>query len=112
MKGKVNCTCGWSWNKSDSSAKDMYICHECGRDNSNNIPKAQVGTEIDWDKVRSVNDNVAVQTAKFFDPTGFSSWPDVGYAIDDYKKGKGSGLNVALNVLGALPVLGKLGSAD
>ena len=43
MKGKVNCTCGWSWNKSDSSAKDMYICHECGRDNSNNIPKAQDG---------------------------------------------------------------------
>jgi hypothetical protein len=43
MKGKVKCTCGWSWNKSDSSAKDMYICHECGRDNSNNIPKAQEG---------------------------------------------------------------------
>jgi hypothetical protein len=37
MKGKVTCTCGWSWNKSDSSAKDMYICHECGRDNSNNM---------------------------------------------------------------------------
>jgi hypothetical protein len=37
MKGKVNCTCGWSWNKSDSSNKDMYICHECGRDNSNNM---------------------------------------------------------------------------
>lgn len=35
--GKVNCTCGWSWNKSDSSKKDMYICHECGRDNSNNM---------------------------------------------------------------------------
>ena len=37
MKGKVKCTCGWSWNKSDSSVKDMYICHECGRDNSNNM---------------------------------------------------------------------------
>jgi hypothetical protein len=37
MKGKVNCTCGWSWNKSDSSKKDMYVCHECGRDNSNNM---------------------------------------------------------------------------
>lgn len=35
--GKVQCTCGWSWNKSDSSKKDMYICHECGRDNSNNM---------------------------------------------------------------------------
>ncbi len=52
MKGKVKCTCGWSWNKSDSSKKDMYICHECGRDNSNNmknggwlddIPQAQRG---------------------------------------------------------------------
>ena len=37
MEGKVKCTCGWSWNKSDSSAKDMYICHQCGRDNSNNM---------------------------------------------------------------------------
>ena len=46
MKGKVKCTCGWSWNKSDSSKKDMYICHECGRDNSNNIPKAQDGDEL------------------------------------------------------------------
>jgi hypothetical protein len=51
MKGKVNCTCGWSWNKSDSSKKDMYICHECGRDNSNNmknggdIPQAQDGLQ-------------------------------------------------------------------
>jgi hypothetical protein len=35
--GKVKCTCGWSWNKSDSSKKDMYICHECGKDNSNNM---------------------------------------------------------------------------
>jgi len=45
MKGKVQCTCGWSWNKSDSSKKDMYICHECGRDNSNNISKAQDGLQ-------------------------------------------------------------------
>ena len=37
MSGKVKCTCGWSWNKSDSSKKDMYICHECGKDNSNNM---------------------------------------------------------------------------
>jgi hypothetical protein len=37
MGSKVKCTCGWSWNKSDSSKKDMYICHECGRDNSNNM---------------------------------------------------------------------------
>jgi hypothetical protein len=89
------------------------------------IPQAQVGkkvppktkkvvkktannTEVDWDKVRSINDNTAVQAAKIFDPTGFTSWPDVYYAIDDYNKGKGSGWNIALNVLGALPVLGKL----
>jgi hypothetical protein len=33
MSNKVKCTCGWSWNKSDSSKKDMYICHQCGKDN-------------------------------------------------------------------------------
>ena len=55
MTGKVKCTCGWSWNKSDSSKKDMYVCHECGRDNSNNmknggwldsIPQAQNGDAV------------------------------------------------------------------
>ena len=36
MTSKVTCSnCGWSWNKSDSSKKDMYVCHQCGRDNSN-----------------------------------------------------------------------------
>jgi len=36
MASKVTCSnCGWSWNKSDSSKKDMYVCHQCGRDNSN-----------------------------------------------------------------------------
>ena len=34
MASKVTCTCGWSWNKSDSSKKDMYICHQCGKDNT------------------------------------------------------------------------------
>jgi hypothetical protein len=34
MSNKVKCTCGWSWNKSDSSKKDMYICHQCGKDNT------------------------------------------------------------------------------
>ena len=52
MASKVTCTCGWSWNKSDSSKKDMYICHQCGKDNTMkdggwlskyNIPKAQKG---------------------------------------------------------------------
>lgn len=105
--GKVKCTCGWSWNKSDSSKKDMYICHECGRDNSNNIPKAQSGTEIDWDKVRSVNDNLGVQAAKMFDPTGITSYPDVYYAAKDLSEGKGSAGNLALSVLGALPMIGK-----
>jgi len=26
--------CGWQWNKSDSSKKDMYMCHHCDKDNS------------------------------------------------------------------------------
>ena len=52
MASKVTCTCGWSWNKSDSSKKDVYVCHNCGKDNTMknggwlskyNIPKAQNG---------------------------------------------------------------------
>lgn len=70
-------------------------------------PQTQYESQIDWDKVRSVNDNVAVQAAKMFDPTGISSYPDVYYAGKDLYEGKGSVGNLALNVLGALPMLGK-----
>jgi hypothetical protein len=40
MAKDIKCTCGHSWNKSDSSKKDMYVCHICG---NNNVTKAQVG---------------------------------------------------------------------
>lgn len=54
MSSKVTCTCGWSWNKSDSSKKDMYVCHQCGKDNSMkdggwlskfDVPEAENGIE-------------------------------------------------------------------
>jgi len=48
-----------------------------------------------------------MNVAKMFDPTGISSYPDVAYSIDDYNKGKGSKKDIALNVLGALPIIGK-----
>ena len=36
MKGKVTCpNCGWSWNKSESSVKDMHVCHNCGKSDVN-----------------------------------------------------------------------------
>jgi hypothetical protein len=28
--------CDWSWNKEDSQAHDLYTCHKCGYDNTNN----------------------------------------------------------------------------
>jgi hypothetical protein len=62
---------------------------------------------MDWDAVRNVNDNGLVQTAKIFDPTGISSYPDVYYAYKDMVAGKGSATNLGLNILGALPVIGK-----
>jgi hypothetical protein len=34
MAKDITCTCGHSWNKSDSSKKDMNVCHICGKDNT------------------------------------------------------------------------------
>ena len=34
MKGNVKCSCGHSWNTSDSSKKDASVCHICGKDNT------------------------------------------------------------------------------
>lgn len=34
IKGRVKCSsCGWEWDKSDSSKEDMYNCHKCGGEN-------------------------------------------------------------------------------
>jgi len=31
----ITCTeCGWHWKESESDKKDLYVCHECGHDNS------------------------------------------------------------------------------
>lgn len=65
------------------------------------------GNEIDWKAVREVNDSGYTQAAKIFDPTGISSYPDVYYSIKDYKSGNGSLSDVGLNILGALPIIGK-----
>lgn len=54
MANKITCTCGHSWNKSDSSKKDMRVCHVCGKDNTMknggwldkfDAPQAQNGIE-------------------------------------------------------------------
>ena len=31
----ITCSkCGWNWKESESDKKDLYVCHECGHDNS------------------------------------------------------------------------------
>jgi hypothetical protein len=42
MANKITCTCGHSWNKSDSSKKDAYVCHICGKD----IKNMQLGGNV------------------------------------------------------------------
>jgi len=36
MANKITCTCGHSWDKSDSSKKDAMVCHICGKNNMKN----------------------------------------------------------------------------
>jgi hypothetical protein len=78
MSSKVKCTCGWSWNKSDSSKKDMYICHQCGKDNSMknggwlnkfDVPEAQLG--------KAVSDNTTVKKPIVQNIIGLAKDPDI-----------------------------------
>jgi hypothetical protein len=51
MANKIKCTCGHSWSTADSSAKDKYVCHICGKNNMkdggwlNKYEKAENGIE-------------------------------------------------------------------
>jgi hypothetical protein len=51
MKGNVTCSCGHSWNTSDSSKKDANVCHICGKDNTMKnggwLDKYQEGGEVE-----------------------------------------------------------------
>ena len=39
MGGTIKCgNCSWSWNRKDGG-DDMYVCHKCGTDNTNNYAK-------------------------------------------------------------------------
>ena len=114
--GKVKCTCGWSWNKSDSSKKDMYICHECGRDNSNNmknggwlndIEKSQNGKKVlpetEADRAKKVARQVAGATGigMVLDQfPGVETTYDVYNVIDAYRQG--DPMKILPNMLGAL----------
>jgi hypothetical protein len=114
--GKVKCTCGWSWNKSDSSKKDMYICHECGRDNSNNIKnggwlndieKSQNGKKVlpetEADRAKKVARQVAGATGigMVLDQfPGVETTYDVYNVIDAYRQG--DPMKILPNMLGAL----------
>ncbi len=115
---KVICSsCGWSWKKTESSKEDLYTCHKCGNNNKQKkligenhkqvtgILKHQLGA-----KFKELNDNSITQTLKIFDPTGLSSYPDVYYSGKDFVKDPSwsNAGTLALNTLGALPVLGKV----
>ena len=45
IEGEVECTnCGWSWDKSESTEKDMYNCHKCGgKSTGESVSQFQVG---------------------------------------------------------------------
>jgi hypothetical protein len=62
---------------------------------------------------RAVNDSLPVQTAKLFDPTGISSYPDVYYAGKDFIENPSwsNAGNLAINTIGALPVVGAAGKS-
>jgi hypothetical protein len=58
IKGRVKCSsCGWEWDKSDSSEEDMYNCHKCGGQNTGKDMMKNGGqTEDDRQMVNGIAD--------------------------------------------------------
>jgi hypothetical protein len=58
MKKDIRCiNCGWEWNKKDSEAFDMYVCHKCGFDNTTFYTSIPVNNYSKGGKVESKNPN-------------------------------------------------------
>ena len=58
IEGKVECTnCGWSWDKSESTEKDMYNCHKCGgKSTGRSVMKNGGQTDDDREMVNGIAD--------------------------------------------------------
>lgn len=58
IEGEVECTnCGWSWDKSESTEKDMYNCHKCGGKNTGrSVMKNGGQTDDDREMVNGIAD--------------------------------------------------------
>lgn len=56
IKGEVECTnCGWSWDKSESTEKDMYNCHKCGgKSTGEAVSQYQEGGNFDPNSARDM----------------------------------------------------------
>lgn len=80
------------------------------------MPKFDDGLD-GWSTVKeyadAINNNEAFQYIKALDPTGISSWYDVGEAAyQAYKNPNGGTIsNAALEAFGAIPLFGKVGKA-
>lgn len=68
-------------------------------------------SKINWKAIGSTLYDIG----EIVDPTGISSWAtpegDLYQAVKNYKEGTGSIEDIALNTLGALPILGPIGKA-
>ena len=77
-------------------------------ENEGLIDKAK---NISKDDIDKINNSWLATGAKFFDPTGITSWYDVKRAIDDYKenpKNPMNSINLTTEIIGAVPVIGKV----
>lgn len=77
------------------------------------LPHAQEGNEGDWSIGSWHVPGWLKTTAQVIDPTGISSWGDAGRAMKEAYNNPGWGSigNAALETLGALPIIGKVGKA-
>ena len=71
IKGEIECTnCGWSWDKSESTEKDMYNCHKCGgKSTGESISQFQEGGVNSSDLPDPVNGVI-------YDPNGERTYYD------------------------------------
>jgi hypothetical protein len=106
--------------KQNETSRNTLANMQYGVANASNLPMAMGGYTNDPPNknkqqnngitFRDINDNPFVQTAKIFDPTGFSSYPDVYFAGEDLYNDPSwaNAGNLGVNLFGALPMIGKL----
>ena len=102
--GAVRCDeCGWAWELTESEPHDKYVCHNCGRDNSPEAERFELGGDVvsGGIKIKTPTQSEITEIVRTHPLLGFKGVIKNAYIVGSFAKGtavKDSDIDILLEV--------------